>query len=150
MTPRAPEPERPFAPASLDHVVLRATAIEPMLRFYRDVLGCTVAKHNEPLGLWHLRAGPTMIDLIDVHGPLGPAGGPAPGPQGHNLDHLCLRLRPFDPDAVRAFLAAQGIATEPPGRRFGAQGDGLSIYLKDPQGNGIELRGDVGDDDGNP
>ena len=132
---------RPFSPISLDHVVIRAIAIEPMLHFYRDVLGCAVAKHNEPLGLWHLRAGPTMIDLIDMTGSLGLTGGPPPGRVGHNMDHLCLRIHPFDVDVVRNFLGGHGIKTEPPGRRFGAQGDGLSLYVKDPEGNSIELRG---------
>ena len=134
----------PFTPASLDHVVLRARDIGAMLGFYRDVLGCAVAKHNEPLGLWHLRVGPTMIDLVDMNGKLGAAGGPPPGDGGRNVDHVCIRVTPFDEAAIRAYLAGRGYAADPAAVRFGAEGDGPSIYLRDPEGNGVELKGTAG------
>jgi catechol 2,3-dioxygenase-like lactoylglutathione lyase family enzyme len=133
-------PDLPFRLAGLDHVVIRARDIETMLGFYRDVLGCPVAKHNAPLGLWHLDAGGSMIDLVDMNGTLGAAGGPPPGP-GRNVDHLALKVAAFDAAAIRAHFAAHGIETEEVRTRFGAEGDGPSIYLRDPEGNGVELKG---------
>lgn len=133
-------PDLPYRLGGIDHVVLRARDIDAMLGFYRDVLGCRVAKHNEPLGLWHLDAGGSMIDLVDMAGKLGAAGGPPPGP-GRNVDHLAIKVEPFDPDAIRAHFTAHGIESEAPANRFGAEGDGPSIYLRDPEGNGVELKG---------
>ena len=130
----------PYRLGGVDHVVIRAKDIDAMLGFYRDVLGCPVAKHNAPLGLWHLDAGGSMIDLVDMAGKLGAAGGPPPGP-GRNVDHVAIRVEPFDADAILAHFAAHGIAAEAPATRFGAEGDGPSIYLRDPEGNGVELKG---------
>ncbi len=130
----------PYRLGGIDHVVIRARDIEAMLGFYRDVLGCPVAKHNEPLGLWHLDAGGSMIDLVDMNGKAGSRGGPPPGP-GRNVDHVAIRVEPFDADAILAHFAAHGIAAEAPATRFGAEGDGPSIYLRDPEGNGVELKG---------
>ncbi|GHD55369.1 lactoylglutathione lyase [Thalassobaculum fulvum] len=133
-------PDLPYRLGGLDHVVVRARDIDAMLRFYRDLLGCPVAKHNEPLGLWHLDAGGSMIDLVDMNGKAGSRGGPPPGP-GRNVDHVALKVEPFDPEAIRAWFAAHGVETEAPATRFGAEGDGPSIYLRDPEGNGVELKG---------
>ncbi len=126
---------------NIDHVVLRARDIAVMLEFYRDVLGCEVVKHNEPLGLYHLRAGTSMIDLIDMAGKLGAAGGPPPQREGHNVDHFALSIEHYDEDAIRSYLAEKGVEAGESGERFGAEGDGPSIYLSDPQGNNLELKG---------
>jgi catechol 2,3-dioxygenase-like lactoylglutathione lyase family enzyme len=126
--------------AGLDHVVIRARDIAGMLAFYRDVLGLTVAKHNAPLGLWHLDAGGSLIDLVDMSGKLGQASGPPPG-DGRNVDHVAIKLGSFDAEAIRAHLTANGVDSEEAKTRFGARGDGPSIYLRDPEGNGVELTG---------
>lgn len=131
----------PFSLRGLDHVVLRCRDVQRMAAFYTGVLGCTIAKHNQPLGLLHLRAGSTLIDLVAVDGELGRAGGGMPDPGSRNMDHLCLRIEPFDPAALAAWLAAHGVETGKLARRFGAEGDGLSLYLVDPEGNGVELKG---------
>jgi glyoxylase I family protein len=89
----------------------------------------------------HLRAGSAMIDLIEVDGALGKAGGAAPGAEGRNMDHLCLRVEPFDQDAIVAFLGKQNVAVGKITSRFGAEGNGVSIYLTDPEGNTVELKG---------
>jgi len=117
--------------------------MERMLAFYRDVLGCTLAKHNEKFGLMHLRAGTSMIDLLPVTSERGREAGPPPGP-GPNMDHLCLRVDPFDADALMAYLRSHGIEPGEVKQRFGAEGDGPSIYLTDPEGNGVELKGPSG------
>jgi len=132
----------PYRTKGLDHVVLRAKDIDKMLDFYRDVLGLPVAKHNKSLGLWHLTAGTSMIDLVDMVGPLGKAGDPTLN-EVRNLDHLALKIAPFDEAAILAYLESNGIAAEPAKTRFGADGDGPSIYLSDPEGNGVELKGMV-------
>jgi catechol 2,3-dioxygenase-like lactoylglutathione lyase family enzyme len=125
----------------LDHIVLRVRDMERMVAFWRDALGCTVEKVQTELGLVHIRAGSALIDLVDVAGKLGKEGGHAPDAEGRNLDHFCLRAEPFDPPAIRARLEAQGVAVDAPKRRFGAEGYGESIYLSDPEGNRIELKG---------
>jgi len=132
--------DTPFTLAGLDHVVLRARDIDAMLKFYRDVLGLRVAKHNEPLGLWHLDAGGSMIDLVDINGTLGAAGGPPPG-DAPNVDHVAIKVADFDESAIRAHLTAHGVESQEAKTRFGARGDGPSIYLRDPDGNGVELTG---------
>lgn len=125
----------------IDHVVLRVRDLEPMLAFYRDVLGCAVEKVQAEIGLWQLRAGRSLVDLVPVDGALGRDGGPAPGPDGHNLDHLCFRLEAFDEPAIRAHLERFGIMAEPVASRYGADGEGPSMYLRDPEGNRVELKG---------
>ncbi len=130
-----------FAVAGIDHIVLRVKDLPAMLRFYSEVLGCPVERRNDEIGLIQLRAGTSLIDMVPVDGRLGRAGGAAPGDQGRNLDHFCLRLEPFDLEAVRAHLAAHGVALGESGLRYGAGGEGLSVYLSDPDGNQLELRG---------
>ena len=125
----------------LDHIVLRVRDMERMIAFWRDALGCEVEKVQAALGLVHIRAGSALIDLVDIAGELGRQGGRAAEAEGRNLDHFCLRVEPFDPAAIRARLAALGIAVDPPKRRFGAEGYGSSIYFNDPEGNRIELKG---------
>ena len=125
----------------IDHLVLRVADLEQMLRFYCDALGCTVERRQDDLGLVQLRAGRSLIDLVPVSGKLGRAGGAAPGTQGRNLDHFCLRVEPFDETALRAHLAAHGVQAGPVESRYGAEGLGPSIYLTDPEGNVVELKG---------
>lgn len=125
----------------IDHLVLRVVDLDRMLRFYCDALGCTLERHQQAIGLVQLRAGRSLIDLVPVDGQLGRAGGAAPGREGRNLDHFCLRVDPFDETSIRAHLAANGIEAGPVEQRYGAQGEGPSIYLSDPEGNVVELKG---------
>lgn len=128
----------PFTLVGLDHVVLRVRELPRALRFYRDVLGCALERQQAELGLTQLRAGRSLIDLVTLDGPLG-AGEP-PG-AGRNVDHFCLTIVPFDAAALAAWLRACGVAAEEPRSRFGAEGEGPSIYIADPEGNRIELKG---------
>ena len=131
----------PFALRGLDHIVLRVRNVRPMMAFYIDVLGCTMERRQDELGLYQVRAGASLIDFVTLDGKLGRAGGAGPGPGGRNLDHFCLRIDPFDLEAIRAHLLAHGVADGGSGSRYGAEGEGPSIYLKDPEGNMIELKG---------
>jgi glyoxylase I family protein len=126
---------------AIDHVVIRVRDIESMRRFYCDVLGAEHVAYRPKFGMSHLRAGDSMIDLVEVDGPLGRAGGAAPGREARNMDHLCLRVAPFDQEAILAHLRAKGVAVGEVKERFGAQGTGVSIYLTDPEGNMVELKG---------
>jgi glyoxylase I family protein len=125
----------------LDHIVLRVRDVDAMLRFYVDVLGCTLERTQQELGLYQLRAGQSLIDLVTVDGRLGRSGGAAPGREGLNLDHFCLCIEPFDAQALRAWLAAKGAAPSEVDRRYGAEGYGPSLYFSDPEGNLVELKG---------
>ncbi|HYY43007.1 MAG TPA: VOC family protein [Pyrinomonadaceae bacterium] len=112
-----------------------------MVAFYRDVLGCAVERRRDELGLVHMRAGACLIDLISVDGKLGRAGGAPPAREGRNVDHFCLRVEPFDEAALRAHLASYGVEASGTQTNYGPEGDGPSLYVEDPEGNTIELKG---------
>jgi catechol 2,3-dioxygenase-like lactoylglutathione lyase family enzyme len=119
----------------IDHVVLRVRDVERAIRFYCGVLGCREERRVPALGLVQLRAGSALIDLVDVAGALGRLGGGPPGESGRNLDHLALQLRALDESALRAELAAAGIEAGEVAERYGAEGMGPSLYIRDPDGN---------------
>ena len=125
----------------IDHLVLRVVDLGSMLRFYCDALGCTVERRQDKIGLIQLRAGRSLIDLVPIDGKLGRAGGAAPGREARNLDHFCLRVEPFDEADIRSHLEAFGIEVGSVEMRYGAEGEGPSIYLTDPEGNVVELKG---------
>ncbi|MEX2132004.1 MAG: VOC family protein [Pseudohongiellaceae bacterium] len=124
----------------IDHIVLRTTDLQRMLRFYRDVLGCQIERTLAELGLVQLRAGTALIDLVPVDSPLGKAGGGPPRQDGRNMEHLCLLIESVDEGKLIPWLSNQGIVCEPFAERYGADGFGRSIYVKDPEGNIIELK----------
>lgn len=130
--------------AHIDHVVLRVVNLRTMLDFYVGVLGCTPERDRPDLGLYQVRAGASLIDLVPIDEPLGRAGGAAPGREGRNLDHFCLQLQSFDGDAIIAWLRERGVKIVGELKtRYGAQGDGPSLYIEDPEGNVVELKGPV-------
>jgi catechol 2,3-dioxygenase-like lactoylglutathione lyase family enzyme len=125
----------------LDHVVLRVADLDRALAFYCDVLGCVEERRIDALGLIQLRAGSSLIDLVPVDSPLGRNGGGAVASSGRNVDHFALELRHFDEPAIRAALTHHGIEAGETGERYGARGTGPSIYILDPDGNTVELKG---------
>jgi len=125
----------------IDHLVLRVVDLDRMLAFYCDVLGCAIERRQDEIGLVQLRAGRSLVDLVPVDGKLGRVGGRAPEREGRNLDHLCLRVEPFDGDAIRAFLRERGVEAGEVASRYGAEGEGPSIYVDDPEGNTVEIKG---------
>jgi catechol 2,3-dioxygenase-like lactoylglutathione lyase family enzyme len=130
----------PFKLIGIDHIVLRVVEPDQMLAFYCGTLGCTVDNVQLELGLTQLRAGRSLIDLIAVDGPLGRKGGCAPTAEGRNLDHFCLTLSPCDEAGLVSYLGAQGVVIEESGTRYGADGEGPSLYVRDPEGNTVELK----------
>ena len=133
--------QSPISVREIDHLVLRVIDLERMLSFYCGVLGCSVERRQDDLGLVQLRAGNSLIDLVPVGGKLGSQGGAAPGREGRNMDHFCLRLLTFDEKSICAYLAEHGVAVGEVGSRFGAEGKGPSVYVSDPEGNTVELKG---------
>ena len=125
----------------IDHLVLRVVDLERMMRFYCNLFGCTVERRQDDIGLIQLRAGRSLIDLVSTPSPMGRARGAPPGPHGRNLDHFCVRIEPFDPDTIYRELQSFGIEAGTVETRHGAEGDGPSIYIQDPEGNVVELKG---------
>jgi len=134
----------PFQVKGLDHVVLRVADLQRALDFYREVIGGTIEREQTSIGLTQLRIGASLIDLIPLDGQLGQIGGAGPGREGRNLDHFAIQVTPFDAPAIRAHLERHGVAVAAAGQRYGAEGDGPSIYITDPDGNTVELKGPPG------
>ncbi len=120
-----------FRVERIDHVVLRVSDLAAMVRFYEQALGFKVERRLEKLALVQMRAGASLLDLI-----AGERGSGAP-----NMDHLCFRVEPFDRDAIVRKLAPFDISVGETVERYGAEGNGPSVYFDDPEGNQIELKG---------
>ncbi len=131
-----------FEIQQLDHLVLRAHDSRTLVDFYCEVLGMNVERTVESVGLVQLRAGRSLIDIVDTDGVLGKRRGVAPDKNnGTNLDHFCLRIEPFDAETIRAHLESHGVQAGDVHTVYGAEGYGPSIYLDDPEGNTVELKG---------
>lgn len=121
-----------FKVLGIDHVVLRIADRERSLGFYRDLLGLRIEREQANIQLIQLRAGRSLIDLV----PRGEAGaGETP-----NVDHFALEIHPFDEEQLRVYLASRGVHIVESGLRYGAGGEGPSIYILDPDGNKVELK----------
>jgi glyoxylase I family protein len=131
----------PFELLGLDHVVLRVTDLARSTAFYCGALGCSRERELPEIGLYQLRAGAHLIDLVLVDSPLGRAGGAGPGTEARNVDHFALAIDRFDEAELRAHLEANGIVPGEVGVRYGAKGQGPSMYIQDPDGNVVELKG---------
>jgi catechol 2,3-dioxygenase-like lactoylglutathione lyase family enzyme len=124
--------------SALDHIVLNVRDIERSLQFYEQILGLSA----ERVEAWRKREirfpsvrinASTLIDLVEV-----PA---ADGTGQTNLDHFCLVTDSANLDQAMHKLASAGVAIETgPAMRWGAKGNALSIYFRDPDQNLIELR----------
>jgi len=122
----------------LDHIVLRARDAEKLVEFYCSVLGCTVERTTAPeIGITQLRAGDALIDILAIRD----VSGWMKGQDRTNMDHFCVRLESFDEKAIRVHLARHGVKGSELESRYGADGYGPSIYIQDPEGNTVELKG---------
>jgi catechol 2,3-dioxygenase-like lactoylglutathione lyase family enzyme len=135
--------ERALEIIGLDHVVLRVVDLEASLHFYVDVLGGFVERELAELGLHQVRLGAHLVDLVPVDSPLGRNGGAAPGVEARNLDHFALQLARFDEASLRAHLESRGVEPGDVATRYGSTGDGPSMYIRDPDGNVVELKGSL-------
>jgi glyoxylase I family protein len=126
---------------AIDHIVLRTTKLKEMLDFYTKVLSCTIERETPvETGLTQLRAGSALIDLVVVNSRLGAIGGGAPTQSERNVDHFCLQIKSVPEQDIITYLKESGIEVGEFESRFGAQGEGNSVYIKDPEGNEVELR----------
>ncbi|MSQ86778.1 MAG: VOC family protein [Alphaproteobacteria bacterium] len=131
----------PITIRDIDHVVLRVADLDRAMAFYCGILGCTLERQLEDRGLTQLRAGRSLIDLVVVGSELDRKLGAGPSDEGRNMDHFCLRVEPFDAEAIMTHLKAHGLNPGDVASRYGAEGHGPSIYLTDPDGNTVELKG---------
>ena len=120
-----------FKVERIDHVVLRVRDLAGMVRFYEQALGFREERRIDTLSLVQMRAGASLLDLVanDAH------------VTSRNMDHLCFRIERFDRDAIVMRLAPFGISVGETVERYGAEGNGPSVYFHDPEGNQIELKG---------
>ncbi|MCH8057015.1 MAG: VOC family protein [Proteobacteria bacterium] len=126
---------------AIDHIVLRTAHLADMVDFYSRVLGCAVERTlPEEVGLYQLRAGSALIDIVAVDSELGRLGGGPPTTRQNNLDHFCLQIDSFEEQALLDWLSQQGIEASEFEIRYGAQGFGPSVYIRDPDGNTVELK----------
>ncbi len=116
----------------LDHVVLRVADIDRAIAFYEQVLGLHVERRLAEIGLVQLRAGAALIDLVPRS---------EDEDEGRNMDHFAVRIERMDVPALTAHLQLHGIDPGEVRRRYGAEGYGSSIYITDPDGNTVELKG---------
>jgi glyoxylase I family protein len=116
----------------LDHVVLRVADIDRAIAFYEAVLGLHVERRLAEIGLVQLRAGNSMIDLVPRT---------EDEDDGRNMDHFAVRIAEMDVPQLTAHLKRHGIDAGEVRRRYGAEGYGSSIYITDPDGNTVELKG---------
>lgn len=131
----------PFDLRAIDHVVLIVDGLEEAVRWYAEVVGATEEGDLRQYGMVQLRAGASMIDLVDA----GSARGEWARPEiegGRNMDHLCLEIGPVTKAAMEAHLAKHGLKVEEEGMRSGAKGQGYSWYIRDPWDHQIELKTD--------
>lgn len=136
-------PSNPVNVALIDHVVIRVRDLDRMVAFYEDVLGCRLERGPGDEGLAQLRAGQSLMDLVDADGPIGRAAGAPPDGRAPNMEHVCLQVSPWDEAAILAHLDANGVERGDVDERYGAEGMGPSVYIKDPEGNTIELKGSI-------
>ncbi len=124
-----------FNIVGIDHLVLRTRDSKKLVEFYCTVVGCRVEREQPKIGLIQLRAGDSLIDILAVDGEC------VPGSDQANLDHFCLRVEPFSEGDIRQHLSQYGIDGSELKRVYGAEGLGPAIYINDPDGNVVELKG---------
>lgn len=125
----------------IDHVVLRVMNLEKMISWYETVLGCELERGPGDFRLAQLRAGSSLIDLVDTNSEFGRRAGLEPDHNAPTMDHVCLQVQPWDTHEIQAHLRSHGVEFGEVSERYGAAGIGPSLYLKDPEGNSIELKG---------
>jgi glyoxylase I family protein len=122
----------PLRVKGLDHVVLRVSDMDRAISFYEQVLGLHIERRLPEIGLVQLRAGSAMIDLVPQK---------EDEADGRNMDHYAVQIESMDVEALSAHLRRHGVDPGEARHRYGAEGYGSSIYISDPDGNTVELKG---------
>jgi glyoxylase I family protein len=136
----SPGPRPPLVPEGIDHLLLLVSGMSKAVSFYCDVLGCCIESELHEYGMVQLRVGGALIDLVDVDQREGQWARPVVA-GGRNMDHVCIAMANYDERELREHLAAHDVTIIEEGVHRGARGDSLSIYVADPSGNTIELKG---------
>ena len=123
--------------SGLDHVVLRVGDLDRAIDFYERVLNCRVERRLEQPKLVQLRAGASLIDLV----PASASPGEAADGAGRNMDHFAVRIDGLNAAGLAAHLRRHGVEVGEVRERYGAEGYGPSLYISDPDGNTVELKG---------
>jgi len=124
----------------MDHIVLNVADVERSVAFYRDVLGLGIERLEEwrarSIGFPSVRiSADTLIDLVQVQDAAARAD------RVTNLNHFCLVIADEALEPVAEHLRGRGVDVYTgPARRWGAHGNGVSVYFRDPDGNEIEVR----------
>jgi glyoxylase I family protein len=128
-------PTCPMEFDGIDHAVLRVTDIKRSLDFYVGVLGLSLERIIEDIGIYQLRCGRNLIDLHVL-----PAGASLGQGTQRGIDHLCLSIR-GDMNKIVGYMAENKVEkASPVHERYGATGFGTSIYILDPDQYVIELK----------
>ena len=128
---------------AIDHIVLRTANKAAMLKFYQQILGCTIERELVAEGLIQLRAGTALIDIVTMEGELGKAGGGAPNYLHKQVDHFCLTIKAQPMAQLLAYLQDNNVNIGEVAKRYGAKGFGISVYIQDPELNTIELKNEL-------
>lgn len=129
----------PFTLSGIDHVTLLVDGMERAVAFYTDVIGCRVKDRLPDYAMVELEAGAALVVLVDI----GAEEGAWARPEvfgGRNMDHLCLALGTNDEVALRRHLKDHKVEIVEEGVHGGAGGESLSLYVRDPSGNVVELK----------
>lgn len=124
----------------MDHIVLRVKDVEESLRFYSELLGLPVERVEQ----W--RAGEVRFPSVRINADtiidLFASDQETISKEGaRNQDHYCMVIEPTDMEALKAGFEALGVGIQAgPGKRWGSHGDGISLYIYDPDNNVVELR----------
>jgi len=127
----------------LDHLVIKTTNIKEMMSFYCFILGYKIQRDSlKETGLLELSAGESMIDLFDSkhESNLNRLSGES---KNNNIDHFCILLDNFDETDIKVHLKSFGVACSEIEMNYGSSGYGPSVYIHDPDGNKVELKGVV-------
>jgi glyoxylase I family protein len=126
---------KPLEIDGIDHVVLQVTNVERSLQFYVGVLGMSLERVIEDLGIYQVRCGRNLIDLVAL-----PPGSVLAEKSQRGLDHVCLHVR-GDMTRIFEYLKENDVELGSPLRElYGATGFGTSVYVFDPDRHMIELK----------
>jgi glyoxylase I family protein len=129
-----------FEVAAIDHVVLTTSKPTAMIHFYSQILGCKIERQvSQGIKLVQLRAGSALIDLVILE----QQSAATDADVVRNMDHFCLQLKSISEPDIKAHLVKHNITITDFASRYGAQGFGGSVYIKDPEGNTIELKSQI-------
>jgi len=130
----------PFSLLGIDHIVFLIDDMPNALKFYGEVLGCQPGYSYPKIGMEQLWCGNALIVLSDTTHPSAKSKIP-PAKGRSNIDHVCINLSPIEVPDLIAHLNAHNVQIDATAFHGGARGMGNSVYIQDPFGNRLELKG---------